>query len=288
METAWLRRRPSRFTGDKFVCVSWAATLGSRTLTRSCQREGKSRPSTSSALPPTGTPTPPLLLSACVAPSNRPSGRRQTPPGAEAFLWDLALHPRSPPTPPVCTVEVPKTHWHTHTHSQNSRKHTMGPQDDFPCPTEKIMDAGVWQRRRTTYENTVLGAASALFGFFCLWNGFRGNTSAGKLMICHVKSGTKHPTVETRRSWAKPKGGEGGWGVVTINAVLTSTSTFAKRYHWLPVRPKRTRWKTWHGLKCHRKVSSIWWLWSKDNGAFTSFYLLLRLYINQAALVSVI
>lgn len=69
------------------------------------------------------------------------------------------------------------------------------------------MDAGVWQRRRTTYENTVLGAASALFGFFCLWNGFRGNTSAGKLMICHVKSGTRHPTVETRRSWTKPGGG---------------------------------------------------------------------------------
>lgn len=37
METAWLRRRPGRCTGDKFVCVSWAATLRGRTLTRSCQ-----------------------------------------------------------------------------------------------------------------------------------------------------------------------------------------------------------------------------------------------------------
>lgn len=36
-ETDWLRRRPGRCTEDKFVFVSRAATLGGRTLSRSCQ-----------------------------------------------------------------------------------------------------------------------------------------------------------------------------------------------------------------------------------------------------------
>lgn len=37
VETDWLRRRPGRCTEDKFVFVSRAATLGGRTLSRSCQ-----------------------------------------------------------------------------------------------------------------------------------------------------------------------------------------------------------------------------------------------------------
>lgn len=204
METAWLRRRPSRFTGDKFVCVSWAATLGSRTLTRSCQREGKSRPSTSSALPP-----PPLLLSACMAPSNKPSRarrRRQTPPGAEAFLWDLGLHPRSPPTPPVCTVEVPKTHWHTQ--SKLPQAHNGSPRR-LPLSHGKIMDGGVWQRRRTTYENTILSAASALF-----WVSFVCGTVSEETprlenwWFVMWKRSCRHKASDcrgTRRSWTEPR-----------------------------------------------------------------------------------
>lgn len=60
------------------------------------------------------------------------------------------------------------------------------------------MDGGVWQtlwqRRQTTYENTVLHATSALFGFFCLRNGLRGNTEAAHVndLLCEsVAGGTK-------------------------------------------------------------------------------------------------
>lgn len=51
VETDWLRRRPGRCTEDKFVFVSWAVTLSSRTLTRSCQREGRKEPGTAATLP---------------------------------------------------------------------------------------------------------------------------------------------------------------------------------------------------------------------------------------------
>lgn len=98
VETAWLRRRPSRCTGDKFVCVSWAATLGGRTLTRSCQWEGKSRPSTSSAHLLLGRPpTPHSTVSTPGFPSSPARARGEDgPPGAKTFLWDPRLHPRSP------------------------------------------------------------------------------------------------------------------------------------------------------------------------------------------------
>lgn len=144
METAWLRRRPGRCTGDKFVCVSWAATLSGRTLTRSCQWEGKSRPSTSSAhLLPCCTPTSltPILLSPrLVSPAAQDGTWGRTgplEPRLSSGVWDCSAGLRDTRT---SAVEVPKTHLKP---SQNSIKHTMGPQDNFPCFTEKKMDSSV-------------------------------------------------------------------------------------------------------------------------------------------------
>ncbi|RXN35316.1 hypothetical protein ROHU_014316 [Labeo rohita] len=80
-----MRRRPGRCTEDKFVFVSWAVTLSGRTLTRSCQREGRRElgaaatlPHSCGLIPPTGPPaTQPI-----VAP--RGGGK---PRGAGAFLY---------------------------------------------------------------------------------------------------------------------------------------------------------------------------------------------------------
>ena len=127
VETAWLRRRPSRCTGDKFVCVSWAATLGGRTLTRSCQWEGKSRPSTSSAHLLLGRP--PYSPSYCLhawLPQQPSKGQRG---GQAPWSQDFPLGSQTPPpvslTPPVCTVEVPQTHLHTQ--SKLHREHNRSP-----------------------------------------------------------------------------------------------------------------------------------------------------------------
>lgn len=84
METGWLRRRPGRCTGDKFVFVSWAVTLRSRTLTRSCQREGRREPAAAAALPPRPKPHPPTHPPA-TQPITAPRGGGK-PLGAGAFL----------------------------------------------------------------------------------------------------------------------------------------------------------------------------------------------------------
>lgn len=128
METEWLRRRPGRCTEDKFVCVSWAATLCSRTLTRSCQWEGKSRPSTSSAhllphCPPPSTPNPTASTPGLHSSSVGARGE-YTPHGAKTFLWD----PRILPWTHRHLLHAQwRCHKHTYTHSQNSIKHTIGP-----------------------------------------------------------------------------------------------------------------------------------------------------------------
>ncbi len=79
VETDWLRRRPGRCTEDKFVFVSWAVTLSSRTLTRSCQREGRREPGTAAIPSPT----------AAASSSNRPSCHPayRSPAGRREALW---------------------------------------------------------------------------------------------------------------------------------------------------------------------------------------------------------
>lgn len=136
METEWLRRRPGRCTEDKFVCVSWAATLCSRTLTRSCQWEGKSRPSTSSAhllpyCPPPFTPQ-----SYCLhawLPQQLSRGQRG---GQAPWSQDFPLGSKTPAldtsTPLACTVEVPQTHLHTQ--SKLHQAHNRSPKITSPVP----------------------------------------------------------------------------------------------------------------------------------------------------------
>lgn len=98
VETDWLRRRPGRCTEDKFVFVSWAVTLSSRTLTRSCQREGRREPGTAATLPHScGL----ILRPALLPPSlSRPRGEEGSPVepalSSTAAPWG-SLTP--PPTP---------------------------------------------------------------------------------------------------------------------------------------------------------------------------------------------
>lgn len=159
VETAWLRRRPSRFTGDKFVCVSWAATLGSRTLTRSCQREGKSRPSTSSALPPPPCPT--VCVHGSFQQAQQGLYEETDPPWSQGF----PLGPGSPSLVSPHNTSCMHSRGAKNTQSKLPQAHNGSPRQ-LPLSHGKIMDGGVWQRRRTTYENTILCTASALLDSF--------------------------------------------------------------------------------------------------------------------------
>lgn len=128
------------------MCVSWAATLRCRTLTRSCQYEGKSRPSTSSAhlLPLLAHPQPPLphpTVSRPGFPSSPAWGQRGgQAPWSQDFPLGSEAPGQSSPTPPVCTIEVPQTHLHTQ--SKLHRTHNRSPRE-LPLSHRKIMDSGV-------------------------------------------------------------------------------------------------------------------------------------------------
>ena len=117
VETAWLRRRPSRCTGDKFVCVSWAATLGGRTLTRSCQWEGKSRPSTSSAHLLLGRPP---LLPILLSPRLASPAAQQGPEGRTG-----PLEPRLSSGIPDSTPGLPDTSCMHSRGATNTLTHTV-------------------------------------------------------------------------------------------------------------------------------------------------------------------
>lgn len=188
------------------------------------------------------------------------------------------------------------------------------------------MNGGVWQAlwqtRRTAYENTVLNATSALLvsfvremvkrkplgwkcEWFVMWTRSRWHQVATarellKFLIVRVLHRAKQDFLYSLiYSFIKAKTGVAtimllSWSAEAINArfcLISQKMGPMTSWVWVPG-PKglRHRWKTWHwyNLKCHREVLTIWLLWSADNGAFTCFYLLLRLYIKQGALLNVI
>lgn len=154
METGWLRRRPSRCTGDKFVCVSWAATLSSRTLTRSCQWEGRSQPSTSFCsfasmmTPPPHHhhllhPHPTVSMSGfpCICPGwgyreDRPLLRHIFPLGSCIPALHNTLRCRAEVSPHL-----------TYTQSKPRQTYNRSPRE-LPLSHGKKMDRTVWQALR--------------------------------------------------------------------------------------------------------------------------------------------